>query len=80
MASSPAAFTSGTPKLTQNGIKCGWIRPLVLAPQMKKVPDRTQNTRVLAACRSASMAAKAIDASNNSMQICFCLLIVTLAK
>ncbi len=61
MASSPAAFTSGTPKSTQNGMRCGWISPLVLAPQMKKVPARTQNTRVFAAWRNASMAANAME-------------------
>ena len=32
-------------------MKCVWIRPLVLAPQMKKVPNSTQKTLVRAASR-----------------------------
>ena len=36
-------------------MKCTWIRPLVLAPQMKNVKNRIQNTRVFAASRSGDM-------------------------
>src|SRR6202158_6129615 len=55
-ASKLAALTCGTPKSRHIGIRCTWIRPLVLAPQMKNVPNRIQNTRVFAASRNAPSA------------------------
>ncbi len=36
-------------------MKWVWIRPLVETPQMKKVPNSTQNTRVRAASPSTAM-------------------------
>src|SRR5262245_24528367 len=48
-----AAPTAGSPKPAQSGTKCDWISPLVLAPQMKNVPNKTQNTPVLLASRKA---------------------------
>jgi hypothetical protein len=53
MASTLAAPTAGRPKSAQSGMKCVWISPLVLAPQMKKLANRIQNTRVRAASRNA---------------------------
>ena len=43
------------PKSPQSGTKWVWIRPLVLAPQMKKVKNSTQNVGTVAASlRTAS--------------------------
>ena len=36
----------------QNAIRCVPTRPLVVKPQMKKVANRSQKTRVVAACVS----------------------------
>src|ERR1700704_585137 len=58
-ARTPAAPTAGIPKSAQSGMKCTWIKPLVLAPQMKNVANRIQNTRVRAASRSAASGAVA---------------------
>src|SRR3979490_2733266 len=43
-ASRLAACTCGMPKSRHIGIKCTWTRPLVEAPQMKKVANRIQKT------------------------------------
>ena len=43
IASIEAAVTDATPKSAQSEMKWVWIRPLVLNPQMKKVPASTQN-------------------------------------
>src|SRR5258706_15573908 len=39
-----AASTGTIPKSPHNGTKWVWINPAVLAPQMKKVKNRTQKT------------------------------------
>jgi hypothetical protein len=61
-ASRLAACTCGMPKSRHIGIKCTWTRPLVEAPQMKKVANRIQNTRDFAASRSVPSAAAMIGA------------------
>ena len=44
-ASKPAARTSGMPWSPHAGTKCVPIKPFVLAPQMKKLPDSSQKSR-----------------------------------
>ena len=43
IARAEAASTSGMPKSAQSEMKCVWINPLVLSPQIKKVANRIQN-------------------------------------
>ena len=43
IASVSAASTDGMPKSAHSEMKCVWMSPLVLSPQMKKVPASTQN-------------------------------------
>ena len=49
-----------------------WIRPKVLAPQMKKVPNRIQNTGVRDASLSAVKAAAAIALLGGGAGGCGC--------
>ena len=48
-ASSCAERTAGMPTSWQAAMRCVPMRPLVLAPQTKKVPASTQNALVRAA-------------------------------
>lgn len=54
------------PKSAHIGMKWVWTRPLVLAPQTKKVPNRIQNTRVFDASRKAVKAAETIDVAGGA--------------
>ena len=53
IASTEAAGSGAMPKSPHRAMKWVWIRPLVLSPQIKKVPNSTQNTRFLSAPRSS---------------------------
>ena len=46
IASTEAAGSAARPKSPHSEMKCVWIRPLVLRPQTKKVPNNTQNVRL----------------------------------
>ena len=59
-ASRLAACTCGMPKSRHIGIRCTWTRPLVEAPQMKKVANRIQNTWDFEASRKVPSAAAMI--------------------
>ncbi len=61
-ASRPAACTCGMPKSRHIGIRWTWTRPLVEAPQTKKVANRIQNTEDLEESRSVPSAAAMIGA------------------
>src|SRR5471032_2804336 len=52
IASTEAAGTADKPASPHSEIKWVWIRPLVLKPQMKKVPNMIQNTRLPETLRS----------------------------
>ena len=58
-ASSPAATVVGMPWSPAAGMKCGWISPIVVAPQIIMPPARYQNGRVRAAPKRARTASRA---------------------
>ena len=58
IASTDAAGIAANPLSPHREMKCVWISPLVLRPQMKKLPKSSQNVRVratLASTASGSM-------------------------
>ncbi len=55
-ANRDAAVVIGIPWSCDAGTKCVPIRPLVLAPQIAKVPARSQNTLVFDAITSTEIA------------------------
>ena len=55
-ASTEAASTSAMPKSLQSGMKWVCISPTVESPQMAKVPNRIQKTRLAEASASAPKA------------------------
>jgi hypothetical protein len=58
-ASRPAAVVGGMPWSWAAGMKCGWISPIVVAPQIIIPAARYQNGPVLAAVPSARSASRA---------------------
>jgi hypothetical protein len=65
-ASSPAATVGGIPWSCAAGMKCGWMSPNVVAPQIAIPATRYQNGPVRAASRSARTASRAAPARTGS--------------
>ncbi|MCY1330003.1 hypothetical protein D9M69_156240 [compost metagenome] len=66
IASADAAGTGPMPKSPQSAMKCVWIRPLVLRPQIKKVPARTQKAWVRAASRNTTNGARSVSGAGGA--------------